>query len=285
MDEYRDMSVLDIWYANIQLSVTLWSFHDKAARGDLKKQIRKAQVRTVTEHKFPAVAKGHGDVYAIKDLPPLIFHHPHIDASRVHLEHGLDLYRQSLPAERRVLLDRYRLMDFALKVVGVGSVGTLCAVALMMAAEDDPLFLQIKEAGPSVLETLVGKSTYPHHGERVVVGQHLMQAASDLFLGWTQGRAGRNFYVRQLRDMKIKPPVELFSPSALSDYATLCGWTLARAHARSGDPAMMAGYMGKSDIFDKAVAVFSKAYADQAEQDHAVFEKAIREGRVEAQAE
>jgi hypothetical protein len=112
-----------------------------------------------------------------------------------------------------------------------------------------------------------------------------MQAASDVFLGWMQGRAGHHFYVRQLRDMKIKPPVELFSPSALLDYATLCGWTLARAHARSGDPAMMAGYMGKSDIFDKAVAAFSKAYADQAEQDHAVFEKAIREGRVEAQAE
>jgi uncharacterized protein (DUF2252 family) len=284
MAEYADMSVLEIWYANIQLSDTLCSFHDKAARGCLKKQIQKAQVRTVTEHKFPAVAKGQGDAYVIKDMTPLIFHHPHIDASRVTLEQGLDLYRQTLPAERRVLLDRYRLMDFALKVVGVGSVGTLCAVALMMAGEDDPLFLQIKEAGPSVLETLVGKSTYGHHGERVVVGQHLMQAASDVFLGWTHGRAGRHFYVRQLHDMKIKPPVELFSPSALLDYATLCGWTLARAHARSGDPAMIAGYIGKSDVFDKAVAAFSKAYADQAEQDHAVFQKAIREGRVEAQA-
>ena len=285
MAEYADMSVLEIWYAHLELSDTLCSLHDKAARGGLKKQIQKTQVRTVTEHKFPAVAKGHGDAYVIKDVPPLIFHHPHIDASRVNLERGLDVYRQSLPAERRVLLDRYRLMDFALKVVGVGSVGTLCAVALMMATEDDPLFLQIKEAGPSVLETLVGKSTYGHHGERVVVGQHLMQAASDVFLGWTHGRAGRNFYVRQLRDMKIKPPVELFSPSAMLDYATLCGWTLARAHARSGDPAMMSGYIGKSDVFDKAVAAFSKAYADQAEQDHAVFEKAIREGRIEAQAD
>jgi uncharacterized protein (DUF2252 family) len=285
MAEYADMSVLEIWYAHIQLSDTLCSLHDKAARGRLKKQIKKARVRTVTEHKFPAVAKGQGDAYVVKDVPPLIVHHPHIDASRVNLEHALDLYRQSLPAERRVLLDRYRLMDFALKVVGVGSVGTLCAVALMMAAEDDPLFLQIKEAGPSVLETLVGKSTYAHHGERVVVGQHLMQAASDVFLGWMQGRAGRHFYVRQLRDMKIKPPVESFSPCVMLDYATLCGWTLARAHARSGDPAMMAGYIGKSDVFDKAVAAFSKAYADQAEQDHAVFQKAIREGRVEAQSE
>jgi len=176
-------------------------------------------------------------------------------------------------------------MDFALKVVGVGSVGTLCAVALMMAGDDDALFMQIKEAGPSVLETYLGKSTYSNHGQRVVVGQHLMQAASDLFLGWTQGQGGRHFYVRQLRDMKIKPLVELFNPATLFDYATLCGWTVARAHARSGDPAMMAGYMGKSDVFDKAVATFSKVYADQAEQDHSAFKDAIRSGRIEVQGE
>jgi uncharacterized protein (DUF2252 family) len=175
-------------------------------------------------------------------------------------------------------------MDVALKVVGVGSVGTMCAVALLMAADDDPLFLQIKEAGPSVLETYLGKSTYANHGQRVVVGQHLMQAASDVFLGWTQGQAGRHFYIRQLRDMKIKALVELFNPATMFDYAMLCGWTLARAHARSGDPAMMAGYMGKKDIFDKAVATFSKLYADQAELDHAAFKGAIREGRIEVQA-
>jgi len=156
MAEYGDidMSVLEIWYARLQLSDTLWSFHDKTARGFLKKHIQKAQVPTVREHKFSVVAKSHGDAYVIKDLPPLIFHHPHIDASRVNLEHGSDLYRQSLPAERRMQLDRYRLMDFALKVVGAGSVGTLCAVALLMAAKDDPLFLQIKEAGPSVFGDL-----------------------------------------------------------------------------------------------------------------------------------
>lgn len=121
--------------------------------------------------------------------------------------------------------------------------------------------------------------------DRVVVGQHLMQAASDLFLGWTQGREGRHFYLRQLRDMKMKPLVELFNPATMFDYATLCGWTLARAHARSGDPAMMAGYMGMSDVFDKAVASFSKTYADQAERDHAAFRDAIRKGRIEAQVE
>ena len=194
-------------------------------------------------------------------------------------------YRQSQSDERKALVERYQLMDFALKVVGVGSVDTVCAIALMMAANDDPLFLQIKEAGPSVLEAYLGKSAYANHGQRVVAGQRLMQAASDVLLGWTEGQDGRHFYIRQLRDMKIKPPIDLFKPAALIDYGELCGWTLARAHARSGAPAMMAGYMGKSDIFDKAVADFSKTYADQTEQDHATFKDAIRQGRIEVQAE
>jgi uncharacterized protein (DUF2252 family) len=183
------------------------------------------------------------------------------------------------------LLDRYKVTDIALKVVGVGSVGTLCAVALLMAAEDDPLFIQVKEAGPSVLETYLDRSAYPNHGQRVVVGQQLMQAASDIFLGWTHGQGKRHFYLRQLRDMKIKPLVELFKPVDMFDYAGLCGWTLARAHARSGDPAMIAGYMGKSDVFDKALAAFGKIYADQTEKDHASFKSAIRQGRIEVQAE
>jgi len=285
MAEYANMSVLEIWYALLQLSDTLASVHDKAARARLKKQVAKAQARAVSEHKSPDMAETRHGRYVIKDAPPLIYHHSHIDASREVLERGVARYRESLSAERRTLLDRYQVMDFALKVVGVGSVGTLCAVALTMAADDDWLFLQIKEAGPSVLETYLPKSRYANHGQRVVVGQHLMQAASDVFLGWTQGQGGRHFYVRQLRDMKIKPQVELFNPTVLFDYAMLCGWTLARAHARSADPAMIAGYMGKSDVFDKALAKFSKAYADRAEQDHALFEKAIRQGRIETQVD
>jgi uncharacterized protein (DUF2252 family) len=285
MAEYADMPVLDVWYARLQLSDIMTLLHDKAARGRLKKQIKKAAARTVAEHEFPKMAAAHGGHYEIKDAPPLIYHHPHINASRENLEHALARYRETLPPERKVLLDRYQLMDFALKVVGVGSVGTLCAVALMMAADDDPLFLQIKEAGPSVLEARVGKSKYANHGQRVVAGQHLMQAASDIFLGWTQGPDGRHFYIRQLRDMKIKPLVELFNPATMFDYAMMCGWTLARAHARSGDPAMLAGYMGKSDVFDKAIAAFSKTYADQAERDHAVFKNAIRQGKIEAEPE
>jgi uncharacterized protein (DUF2252 family) len=285
MNEYAGMTVLEIWYARLQLSDVLVGFHDKATRSRLKKQIKKAQARSVPEHQFPKLAEDRGGKYVIKDAPPLIVHNSQINASRENLEQGLTRYRESLPYDRKVLLNRYQLMDFALKVVGVGSVGTLCAVALLMADGDDPLFLQIKEAGPSVLEPYAGKSRYSNHGQRVIVGQRLMQAASDIFLGWTQGLAGRNLYIRQLRDMKIKPLVELFNTTTLFDYATLCGWTLARAHARSGDPAMIGGYMGKSNVFDKAIASFSQAYADQAEKDHAAFKDAIRQGKIEVETD
>jgi uncharacterized protein (DUF2252 family) len=287
MIEYADIPVLEVWYARLQLSDAMAALHAKAARGGLKKLIKKAAARTVAEHEHPKMVEARGSRYVINDAPPLIYHHPHLnlESSRENIERALGRYRESLSDHRKALLDRYRLVDFALKVVGVGSVGTLCAVALGMAASDDPLFLQIKEAGPSVLETHLGKSKYANHGQRVVEGQHLMQAASDIFLGWTHGDAGRHFYIRQLRDMKIKPLVEVFKPVTLIDYAMLCGWTLARAHARSSDPAMMAGYMGKSDVFDKAIATFSKAYADQAEQDYAAFKNAIRKGQIEVHAE
>lgn len=184
-----------------------------------------------------------------------------------------------------MLLDRFDLKDMAIKVVGVGSVGTFCAILLLMAAEDDPLFLQVKEAGASVLEAYAGASIYPNHGERVVRGTRLMQSASDLFLGWTEGRGGRHFYIRQLRDMKTKILVELFAPTDMTQYAEVCGYTLARAHARSGDSALISGYLGKRNTFDKAVATFSIAYADQSEQDHAVLMKAVRRGDLEVETE
>jgi Uncharacterized protein conserved in bacteria (DUF2252) len=173
----------------------------------------------------------------------------------------------------------------AIKVVGVGSVGTFCAIVLSMAGENDPLFLQMKEANASVLEAYAGKSIYPNHGERVVRGCLLMQSASDLFLGWTKGKLGRQFYVRQLRDMKIKILVELFGLTDMIQYAELCGFTLARAHARSGDSALISGYLGRSDSFDKAIAAFSVAYADQSEKDHAVLMKAVRSGHLDVVTE
>ena len=185
-----------------------------------------------------------------------------------------------LADDRRVILDRFEFKDIAIKVVGVGSVGTYCAVILLMAAENDPLFLQLKEARASVLEAYAGKSAYSNHGQRVVMGHRLMQSASDIFLGWTEGRAGRQFYIRQLRDAKMKPTVESFSASDLSVYAQWCGYSLARSHARSGDAAVISGYLGESDIFDKAIADFSAAYADQTERDHAALKNAAQKGRL-----
>ena len=155
-----------------------------------------------------------------------------------------------------------------------------CAVILLMAAENDPLFLQLKEARASVLEAYAGKSAYSNHGQRVVMGHRLMQSASDIFLGWTEGREGRQFYIRQLRDAKIKPMVDTFSASDLAVYAQWCGYSLARSHARSGDAAVISGYLGESDIFDKAIADFSVAYADQTERDHAALKKAAQKGRL-----
>ena len=184
-----------------------------------------------------------------------------------------------------MLLDRYEYCDVALKVVGVGSVGTRCGIVLMMGRGDDVLFLQVKEARVSVLEPYAGKSPYQNRGQRVVTGQRLMQSASDLFLGWTEGVDNRHFYVRQLRDMKIKPMVELFTVLTMNTYARFCGWVLARAHARSGQPSLISGYLGQSDRFDKAVADFAVAYADQNEKDHQRLVQVAREGKIEVHAE
>jgi uncharacterized protein (DUF2252 family) len=181
-----------------------------------------------------------------------------------------------------MLLDRYELKDAAVKVVGVGSVGTACWMMLFVASEGDPLILQVKEARASVLEGFAGKSIYPNHGQRVVNGHRLMQPASDIFLGWTEGRRGRHFYIRQLRDIKIKFAVETFETARMILFAQCCGYSLALSHARSGDAAMISGYLGKSDAFDKAIAAFSIAYAEQNEKDHAVLKRAIRDGKVEA---
>jgi uncharacterized protein (DUF2252 family) len=158
----------------------------------------------------------------------------------------------------------------------------MCAIALFMASDDDPIFLQVKEAGASVLEPYVGASRYSNHGQRVVVGQRLMQSASDLFLGWAHGVNGRDFYVRQLRDMKTSAIIEDFDAADLRAYGRVCGWALARAHARSGDAAMIAGYMGSSEVFDDALCEFAVDYADQAQRDHRAFVKGVRQGRIKA---
>jgi uncharacterized protein (DUF2252 family) len=185
----------------------------------------------------------------------------------------------------RVLFDRYRLEDWAVKVVGIGSVGTRCLVGLFFSAEGHPLFLQLKEACPSVLAPYAGKSVYENQGQRIVVGQRLMQSSSDIFLGWTRGRLGYHYFGRQLRDMKISFPVEAMSVVQVERYAELCGSVLARAHAKSGDAAKISGYLGKTDAFDQALGEFSLAYADQTVRDHAALVAAVKAGRLEALVE
>jgi uncharacterized protein (DUF2252 family) len=190
-------------------------------------------------------------------------------------------YRRSLPAERRTLFNRYEVIDVAMKVVGVGSVGTVCAVALLQADVDDYLFLQIRQARPSVLEPYAGKSAYRDQGERVVVGQRMMQSASDMFLGWSKiGRPPLDLYFRQLRDMKISVNLDALGIDGLVDYAHYCGWSVARAHAKTGDAAAISGYLGGTDVFDRSVKRFARRYADQTEQDHSVLVKAIKLGSV-----
>ena len=197
-------------------------------------------------------------------------------------------YRRTLPGDHRHLLERFRYVDAARKVVGVGSVGTRAWIVLMLGRDNqDPLFLQAKEAQASVLEPYLGKSRHANHGQRVVAGQRLMQAASDVMLGWlrTDGVDGvsRDFYIRQLWDGKGSALVDLMEPSVLTIYAKLCGWTLARAHARSGDAAAIAGYLGSNDRFDQAIAAFAERYADQNEADYAALKKAVDTGRVTAE--
>jgi uncharacterized protein (DUF2252 family) len=281
MHEYAVMTALEVWYSHLDVKILAKNAPTAAARKHWLKVIEQAAEQT-PGHEFPKItAKGKGRP-RIADRPPLIYHPREMARIGKYVSRILRRYRETLPYERRILLDRYELVDVARKVVGVGSVGTRCAVALLMAGPHDPLLLQFKEARRSVLEPYAGKSKYDNQGERVVVGQRMLQSASDVFLGWTRDDEGHDFYFRQLRDMKMKIDVEAMSKSNWFEYVELCGWALARAHARTGDPASIAGYLGKSDAFDEAIAKFSVTYADQTERDHAALVKAIRAGRVHA---
>lgn len=286
MAEFGAMHPLDVWYARVDVSAALKRVHDPRSVARAHKRLAREQARAVSEHHFPDTVVQQDGHSVIKDAPPLIVHHAFLDRynGRQIVEHFFGDCRASMADDRRALLDRFRVQDVALKVVGVGSVGTLCAVILLQAEGTDPLLLQFKEARRSVLDLHLPKSPYRNQGQRVVEGQRLMQAASDIFLGWSTGHDAkrRHFYVRQLRDMKLKPLVETFNPSTMADYASVCGWALARAHARAGDAAMIKGYLGKHDTFDRAIARFSASYADRGERDHALFMNAIRNGRVRA---
>ena len=306
MASFADMGTLAIWYAHLSEDELVHAIRSaaaeaskpkkaaKAAKG-AEKSVLKVTGKARTRDSLQALSKL-GEVvdgrYRIVSQPPLVVPARDLAAtyglSREETLRGLRqqfrAYRASLREDQRRLLERFELVDVARKVVGVGSVGTRAFIALLQGRDQqDPLFLQVKEATASVLEGPLPKSRYRQHGERVVAGQRMMQAASDIFLGWTKGEdRSRYYYWRQLRDMKGSAEVETMVPAGLGFYADICGWTLARAHARSGDPIAIATYLGSSDRFDRSITDFAQRYADQNELDYEAFVKAIRSGRLEA---
>jgi uncharacterized protein (DUF2252 family) len=286
MAEFSQMKTLELWYYALEPDELL-RMGDIDVRKAAKKRIEKERAKSRGEELFPKLVVQKGETPIIKDQLPTIFHHKGHPAGTVQptLKKAFAGYRNTLAPAYQSLLDRYEIKDVAIKVVGIGSVGTLCSVILFMADEGDPLFLQVKEARSSVLEPYAGASVFPNHGQRVVNGYRLMQPSSDMFLGWTHGEGverHRHYFVRQLRDVKISIRVETFAHAEMDLYAQWCGRALALSHARSGFPAMLSGYMGKSDTFDRAIVAFSMAYADQNEKDHAALERAVRKGKVKA---
>ncbi len=266
MWEYSEMRHLDVWYSRIDYASSLEAVSN-SFQWWINKQRKRAVRRTHVELVPKLTQEVNGQIL-IKPDPPLITRLD--DDELMHLLGALvEEYRTTLREDRHVLLSKYRYVDVAHKVVGVGSVGTRCYVALLLGGDsNDPLFLQIKEARASVYERYLGKSSFANHGERVVNGQRLMQASSGIFLGWTRLRS-IDFYIRQLRDMKLSIDISTLTEGGFTEYCKFCGWALARAHARSGDPALISGYLGQKDVFDQAIATFAEIYADQNERDHA----------------
>ena len=282
MAEFSQLKPLELWYQAMGLEEMIAGLPSRLRkRGHAR--IGKERAKSRGEEMFPKLAEHKGDKPVIKDQLPTIFHYENHIPGEIHknVQEAFAEYRATLHPAYQALLDRYELRDAAFKVVGVGSVGTMCFVLLYTTADGDPLFLQVKEARTSVLEPYAGRSVFQNHGQRVVDGYRRMQPASDMFLGWSRGPR-RDFFIRQLRDMKLGAMVELFGPPEMDMFAGWCGRALALAHARTGNSAMLSGYMGKSDAFDRAITAFAKAYADQNEKDHAALDKAVRTGKVEA---
>ena len=286
MAEFSELKTLELWYYAMNADEMVANINDDAIRKRGTKRLQKERGKSIAEDVFPKLVEAKGEMPIIKDQLPTIFHvkgHPPGKIQEA-LKEAFTGYRNSLASSYQSLLDRYEIKDAAIKVVGIGSVGTSCAVILLMAGEGDPLFLQVKEARASVLEPYAGASVFPNHGQRVVDGYRRMQPASDMFLGWAQGvlEWRRQYFVRQLRDIKISIRVETFGEAEMHLYAKWCGRALALSHARSGSPAILSGYMGKCDAFDQAVASFSMTYADQNAKDHAALQRAVRTGKVKA---
>jgi uncharacterized protein (DUF2252 family) len=298
MADFAQMTTMEVWYAHQSADDIMAALRSAAkTKKDVKraKQVEKAARKARTRDSLQALSKL-GELvdgrYRIVSQPPIVIPErelaPTYGLSPEEVEQAVReqfrAYRATLEEDRRHLLEQFQFLDLARKVVGVGSVGTRAFIVLLQGRdEQDPLFLQVKEATMSVLEDHLPKSRFKHHGERVVRGQRMMQAASDIYLGWTVGLdITRHFYWRQLRDMKGSAEVETMLPSGLVSYANVCAWTLARAHARSGDPVAIAEYLGTSDKFDRSITDFSERYADQNERDYQEFVGAVRSGRLQA---
>ncbi|MEU6065749.1 DUF2252 domain-containing protein [Streptomyces sp. NPDC047082] len=280
MQRLAALGELEVWYERIEADSVLAIARSARRRSRVGATLTRARRRTSLQA-LGKLTETVGGQLRIIHVPPLL--EPAGAPDMASLRKIFSDYRSTLAEERRVLLDRYRFVDAARKVVGVGSVGTRCFVVLLAGRnDDDPLFLQIKEATKSVLEDHLPSAPYVHPGHRVVAGQRLLQAASDIFLGWMTGPQGRAYYWRQLRDMKGSADVAGITPAGLVEYAGLCGTALARAHARSGDRIAIAGYLGTTDVFDRAVADFAQSYADQTVADHAALGAAIAAGVVQA---
>jgi uncharacterized protein (DUF2252 family) len=279
MAAMAEMSAFEVWHAQLDAAALLAGAPDRRSRSYVEGGLSKARGRTSLQALSKLTTVKDGRRVILED-PPLVSRLTGDQLQQA--SRSVGAYLGTLDVDRRLLLDHYEVVDAALKVVGVGSVGTRCFIVLLAGkVKQDPLFLQIKEARASVLAPYVGRSRYKNHGRRVVVGQRIMQAASDAFLGWA-GLDGFDFYVRQLRDMKLSVRLESAKPADLAVYGRLCGATLARAHARAGEPAVLAGYLGRGAAFDEALVAFAVGYADQNEKDYELFLRAIRAGRLEA---
>ena len=298
MRDFAGMSQLDIWYAHAdidQLRAQLESKMDDRQRKLVAKGAAKARTRDSMEELGKLTTSVDGQLRIMADPPllvpieDLLADQSQRSALESEIHSIMSKYRRTLETDRRYLIEQYEFVHLARKVVGVGSVGTRCWIVLMLGRdESDPLFLQVKEAEESVLSRFLGASEFANMGQRVVAGQRLMQASSDIFLGWHRVAAGldgkqRDFYVRQLRDWKFSLDVDAMVPGGMRMYGELCGWTLARAHARSGDAIAIAAYLGGSDVFDQAIAQFADAYADQNERDHNAVLEAVKAGRIVAE--
>jgi len=298
MAEYAEMGVLETWYDRITFERLLESAIDPEVQKRIRRAMERAAART-HEALLPKLTEREEDRWRILDAPPAVFHVRgaqtlfdtdddwlKVDDPAKVVDHCFGDYKSTLAPDRRRLLEHFALQDIAFKVVGVGSVGTRCLIQLMIDGHGKPLFLQIKEASKSVIARYFKSAAVSHEGRRVVDGQRLMQAASDLFLGWSKGPFGRHFYVRQLRDMKFSADIELMEADLLAVYGRVCGWVLARAHAKAGGlAAEINGYLGTSDRMAESMVVYSNAYADQVERDYELFVKACRSGRLEARTD